>query len=202
MDLDEFESVEGRDIELERVLGNRLYEQYVERYKTEMEKLSDVEDFVNDNSFHNVSAKYHIMYKLKCGDNGSTRIISKDGNRAYEFLVEFDTKDPEYGIYYGCRGLILGGNQEEEIIKFQKEWLMIRRELTKILNNTFVNKDFSRRFRMTNNVNNKTFWPFWIALYDDEDVTDVATTALRLMANVYRHAINQNWGGILLIINR
>lgn len=195
MDIDIFESIEERDIDLEMKIGNRLYEQYVDRYVKEIHRLKNIKDFVRDDRVHNINTKYHIMYKLKVGDNGETFIKSKDGKRAYEFLIEFDTKDPEYGIYYGCRALVIDGNQEEEINKLQKEWINIRKELTEVLNNTFINKDFTHRFRMTNNVNNKTFWPFWIALYDDEDITDVAILALKIIYKVYKNAINKSLNG-------
>ena len=105
-------SIEGRDDALETELMTQLHKEYVNRYIARIEKMDDVEEFVRDDSYHNVKAIHHIMYKLKVGPRGETRLISADGNRGYEFLIEFDKKDPEYGIYYGCRGLILGGDQK------------------------------------------------------------------------------------------
>ena len=93
------------------------------------------------------------MFKYICDDEGRTELWSKDGNRAYEFLIEFDLVDTAYGIYYGCRGLIKGGDQEEQI---------------------------------ANNANDRTYWPFWVSLFEEEDVIDVAARAVQLMYRIYK----------------
>ncbi|MDD7710329.1 MAG: hypothetical protein PUJ46_02020 [Alistipes sp.] len=189
--LDKEGSIEGRNVALETELLTRLHKEYVDKYVARIEKLEAVEEFVRDDYYHNVHAVHHIMYIHRVGTKGETRLVSADGNRGYEFLVEFDRHDPEYGIYYGCRGLILGGDQKEEIDKFLNEWnTFLKPEVCAVLNNTFVEMDFSGRFLMTNNANNKTFWPFWIALGEDEDVVKIASLATKLIANVYRRYLN------------
>lgn len=184
-------SIKERDAELETELMTQFHSEYVNHYITRIERLESVKDFVRDDSYHDIRASHHIMYKLKVGENGETRLTSKDGNRGYEFLVEFDKYDPEYGIYYGCRGLILGGDQKEEIDNFLNEWKdSIMPGLCEALNNTFVTMDFSHRFLMTDNANNKTFWPFWIALGEDEDVVKVAARATSLVAKAYKRFLS------------
>ncbi len=188
MNIDRAESVTNRDLELEQRILEELYGEYKAKYVRRIKSLDKLKGvFVEDNSFNGVKAGHHIMYKLLCGKDGSTELRSRDGNRAYEFLIEFDLEDVEYGIYYGCRGLIKGGDQEEQITILQSEWDdVLCGEVCSILNNTFVDKDFSGRFQKTNNANNRTYWPFWIALYEDEDVIDVAARAVGLIYRVYK----------------
>ena len=61
-----------------------------------------------------------------------------------------------------------------------------------MLNNSFPTKEFRHRFRVTNNGQNRTFWPSWIGLYDDEDM-DFALTVLR----IFRKAYEQYFDGTL-----
>lgn len=46
-------------------------------------------------------------------------------------------------------------------------------------------KDFSHRFKMTNNAHNGTYWPFWITLYEDEDIKEVGLRATKIIRSVY-----------------
>lgn len=185
------QSVEGRDYKFETEVMNRMFGEYVQKYVERIHSMDKEESYVHDDSFHNIKSHNHIMYKLKVGANGETNLLSRDGNRGYEFLVEFDKDDPEYGIYYGCRGLIYSGDQKEQIDIFLSEWENdIKSEVCAVLNNTFINIDFTNRFQATNNASNKTFWPFWIALGEDEDVVKVAALATKLIANVYRRYLD------------
>lgn len=52
--------------------------------------------------------------------------------------------------------------------------------------------DFTNRFQPTNNANNKTFWPFWIALGIEEDIIDVATRATCIIAKTYIEYFTNN----------
>lgn len=188
MNLDLHESVPDRNIALEERKLTELSTEYQDKYIKRMYSLRRLKKvFTEDNSFNGVNAGHHLMFKFICDENGSTELRSKDGNRAYEFLIEFDMEDTAYGIYYGCRGLIKGGDQEEQIALLQSEWdEILMGEVCNVLNNTFVDKDFSGRFQKTNNANNKTYWPFWISLYEDEDIITVAARAVQLMYKVYR----------------
>lgn len=132
------------------------------------------------NTANGVLCKHHLMYKIDV-------LYSKDGHRGYDFLIEYHVEQPDVGIYFGCRGFTLDGyNHEEEIQLFIKEWESIKGAVCTILNNTFPNKDFSNRFKMTNNANNGTFWPFWITLYEDEDIHEIGVRATTLIRNVYK----------------
>lgn len=184
------ESVPERDWEFEKNQYEELYTNFVKKYEDRMKQLdAHEEDFVNENSFNGVSAGHHIMYKCYITKQKETMLMSPDGQIGYEFLIEFDLKNPEYGIYYGCRGHIKEGNQKEGIERIKGYWEKIKGEVCAVLNNTFVDKDFSKRFQDTNNANNKTYWPFWIALGEDEDIIKVAARATKLIRNVYNKYI-------------
>lgn len=188
------ESVPNRDWEFDKKKYEELYPKFVEKYEERMKPLGKLESFVHDNSFNGVEAGHHIMYKcvvkVESGQK-ETLLMTPDGHIGYEFLVEFDQENPEYGIYYGCKGLIKEGDPEEEIEKILGFYEKIKNELFLVLNNTFLDIDFSNnRFQETNNANNRTFWPFWIALGEDEDIIEIAARATKLIRNVYKKYIN------------
>jgi len=145
--------------------------------------LDDDPDFRRDDSFLGNKARNHMMYKLES-------LFSKDGHREYEFLVEYDIWEPTVGIYYGCKGLIHDGEVDKEIVKFDEEWNEIINEVLYVLNNTFPEKDFKHRFKPTNNANDNTYWPFWISLYEDEDIKEVAARATIIIRNIYKKYLN------------
>lgn len=160
-----------------------------EVYKCKMKRLSDVKgeeetrllkDFRRDDSYNGNPAPHHIIYKL------GNLFLSKDGCRAYEFLIEYDIYEPNVGIYYGCKGLTLKGNHNKQIENFNKEWEKIRDKVAEVLTNTFPGKNFTYRFKCTDNANNNTYWPFWITLNEDEDIVGVAVRALRIIKEVYK----------------
>lgn len=184
------ESIPDRDVDFEKSRNKKLYDKYVNGFVTKIKLLKKEKSFVLDNSFNGVKASHHIMYKCKVNDKGETLLLTPDGHIGYEFLVEFDKKDPQYGIYYGCRGHIKVGGQNKGIKQIKEDWERLEGEITAVLNNTFVDKDFSKRFQPTNNANNKTYWPFWISLGADEDIIEVAARATKLIRNVYKKYIN------------
>lgn len=180
-------SSSNSNIENEQTLLDKLKSEYVSRFVDEMNRLKRVAALVHDNTYHNIESPHHIAYKYKVNKDEKypTRLISDDKCRAYEFLIEFDKKDFAYGIYYGCRGLILDGNQEEQINFMIEEWEKLKPIVITVLNNTFPDIDFTKRFQPTNNASNKTFWPFWISLGIEEDVIDIAARATTLIAKAY-----------------
>ena len=195
--LDKDGSVVGRDLNKETQLYKKLYKRYVDHFINEMERLESEPDFVRDDSYNGVYATHHIMYKLRCDDSGRTCLLSADGHRAYEFLIEFDVKDAAYGIYYGCRALILDGDQEKEIDVLTSEWNAIREEVRFVLNSTFENINFMpERFQPTNNANNKTYWTFWITLYPEEDILKVGALAVKLIKGVYENFLTTGSPGV------
>lgn len=162
-------------------------------YKNKMRRLSSAEtdeerrllkSFRRDDSFLGTPAPHHIMYKL------AHPLKSKDGLRAYEFLIEYDIYEPMVGIYYGCKGLTLKGDHGQQINIFINEWNEIESELAHILTTTFPGKEFLPRFRQTNNANNNTYWPFWITLYEEEDIVGVAARAVYIIRDVYKRHFN------------
>lgn len=127
----------------------------------------------------NVPLPDHMAYKLE-------PLFSADGHRQYEFLIEYHTKKPSEGIYYGCRGITLKGyNHNEEIEQFRRDWETVKSELCVILNNTFPGKNFNFRFRMTDNANDETYWLFWISLVEDEDIKEVGRCATEIIRKVF-----------------
>lgn len=168
----------SRDFITNNYYRKKLTDEAARQLLGKMHKLVDDKDFVRDDSFNGIMASRHVMYKLPT-------LESCDGKRKYEFLIEMDKEDSDLGIYYGCKGLFPIMDTQQAIDLFDAEWHQIREEVIFLLNNIFPQKDFSLRFRMTDNANDKTYWPFWIALYPDEDIIEVAARALKIIRGVY-----------------
>lgn len=167
-------------------LNEAYWRKYTEEaslfYKTKMLELGTMDELKG--SFHGIDAPNHLMYKLDT-------LFSKEGHRAYEFLLEYDIYDPSVGIYYGCKGLTLNShNHDEEIRQFNAEWSHIRGTVCTILNNTFPGKNFSKRVKCTDNANDNTYWPFWITLNEEEDIHEVGIRALSIIRNVYKRFLD------------
>lgn len=114
-------------------------------------------------------------------------IISSDGHRRYDLLIEYDIYHPSHGIYFGCRSTTLPEFiHSEETMEALEEWNNVLPLALRRLNNVFPEKDFSCRLRDTDNDNDRTFWPFWISLHEDESPQDVACLALRILCAAYR----------------
>ena len=140
-------------------ISERLYREYITKYIDKITKLNTHPD-------SNASEK---KYK-------------------YEFLVEFDKETPGYGIYYGCRAIIDESiTSEEELLRqidlIEEDMIPIKEKASEVLNKVFVSKKFNEQsFRKTNNANENTYWPFWIALSDEEDIWAIAAQATKLIA--------------------
>ena len=110
-----------------------------------------------------------------------------DGGRKYEFLIEYDVYNPSQGIYLGCKSITFPAFSHTLQIKAAiEDWEHLRPYILQRLNNVFIDKDFTHRFRDTDNAHNGTFWPFWISLYEDEDPRDVGCRVLDTIYSVYR----------------
>ena len=121
----------------------------------------------------------YMMYR-------SNIIEPPDGGRIYEFLIEYDIYNPSQGIYFGCKSVTFPGfSHSEQIFKAEEDWRRVEPFALQRLNNVFVEKDFTYRFRPTDNQHNGTFWPFWIALYEDEDPKDIGLRALEVIYRTY-----------------
>lgn len=130
---------------------------------------------------------HHLMYKippLRCPENPEI---------FYEFLIEYDIYDSDVGIYYGVKCISPDGSNHDEAIEIAtNHYNEIRPKLCKIFNNIFIDKDFSNRFKMTNNANDNTYWPFWISLYEDEDIYKVGVLAINIIRATYEMHLNVN----------
>lgn len=156
-------------------------------YEEKMLELVDGDRERLRTSVPGVPLPHHLAYKLE-------PLYSEDGHRMYEFLIEYHTKKPSEGIYYGCRGVTLAGyDHKEEIEQFCADWEQIKGEVCTILNNTFPSKDYSHRFRVTDNANDQTYWLFWISLNEDEDINGVGLLATQIIRNVFaRYLAGEN----------
>ncbi len=167
---------------------------YVQGFPVSSEIMSLIDRIVDgdyvppglDCTLQGIPQRHHLMYKIEPLDHPS-------GNARYEFLVEYDRMEPHVGIYFGCKCITLGDADHREMIElYMQEWNRIRHHICTVLNNSFPTKEFRHRFRVTNNGENRTFWPSWIGLYDDEDM-DFALTVLR----IFRKAYEQYFDGTL-----
>lgn len=167
-------------------LNEKYWRQFTEEstqfYKSKMLELAPESELRG--SVLGITTPNHWMYKLDT-------LYSTDGQRGYEFCIEYDTYEPQVGIYYGCKGLTLNGaSHDEQIVIFMREWERIKGEVCTMLNNTFPDKEFSHRFKMTNNANDNSFWPFWITLNEDEDIRKVGLRALNIIRQVYKRLLD------------
>lgn len=171
-----------------------------EKYIVKNEDTNEVEKDENGNP---IIMSTHIMYKIT--KDGEILKIRPEGKKYYyEFLIEFDTKDFGYGIYYGCKAVIdndVNSKTEEfkniinEIDAATKEYTHSDKVHGKntdekytielALNRSF-NKDASNKwaFIPTNNYNDNIYWPFWIKLHEEDDI-EFAVHAIRIIANFY-----------------
>lgn len=180
---------------LNQKVGEKLAEDLTKKYVDKMsKKINTIRDlelknnvklFKEDPSYNGIEADHHIMYKLPSLKN-------KDGSIEYEFLIEFDLWDPSIGIYYGCKGLTKRGNHEENIKVFDEDWKEIKPKVCERLNNIFPNKKFDDRFKSTDNANDNTYWPFWLSLYENENIIEVAVRAIIAIRDEYKRHLEGN----------
>lgn len=153
-----------------------------ERHKARMLSLAPSEQLQGD--LLGVPAPNYMMYRF-------ASIDSPDGKRRYEFLIEYNIYNPSHGIYFGCKSITLPGHHHPTEIKNAiSDWIKARPHILQRLNNVFPDKDFTHRFKDTDNDNDNTFWPFWITLYEDEDAREVGARALQIIYGVYRQLID------------
>lgn len=152
-----------------------------EYHKTRMLSLAGACDLIGD-----VRGEKDEKYMMYLVDS----IDYPDGGRRYEFLIEYDIYNPSQGIYFGCKSLTLPPHRHSgQIRKAEDDWRKAMPYVLQRLNNTFIDKDFTYRFRETDNDHNGTFWPFWISLYEDEDPREVGVRALEIISGVYRELV-------------
>jgi len=145
----------------------------LDKYENEIER---------DDTVHKIHDPNHIMYKLD---------PLESDNLVYEFLIEYDIRNPSVGIYYGCKVLnktdIQNDAFREELQRqVNEEWTALKLKICNVLDNTFASqKKFLPRVKQTDNAWNNTYWPFWFTLYEDEDVYEVGVRALKIIREIY-----------------
>ena len=165
----------------------KLTKEYSDRLQSKIESVESLKPlstgkplFRRDDSYNGIFAKHHTMYKLE-------DLHNKDNSIVYEFLIELDRNDPCLGIYYGCKGLIKKGDNYEKQKDIFEEWENnIKENVLKRLDNVFPEKKFKYRFKPTDNANDNTFWPFWISLYEDENILEVAVRSTIIIRDEYK----------------
>ena len=166
-------------------ITNKLVKKCINRYIEQRRVLDNHPDFVCDNHVRDKAIDPIIMYKLR--NEGGALSLKGRGGREYEFLVEFDPYNLAYGIYFGCRCTLNTYSKiATQVEACNEEWQHIRGHVIEALNNTFVDLDFSEREIPTDNVSDRTYWPFWFRLGEEEDVVEVAALATKIIRNVYQ----------------
>ena len=168
-----------------KTVSNELVKKCIDRYVERIRVLDNHPDYVCDNHVRDKVIDPIIMYKLR-NECGALSLKGR-GGRAYDFLVEFDPYNLAYGIYFGCRCTLNTYSKiATQVEACNEEWQHIRGEVIEALNNTFVDLDFSEREIPTDNVSDRTYWPFWFRLGEEEDVVEVAALATKIIRNVYQ----------------
>lgn len=144
-----------------------------------MEDINGKPSLYRDDHVRDREMPTHIMYKY------GSPLISKDRCRAYTFNIEYCTDNPSEGIYYGAFGIVLQGTIDEHKETFDREWAILRPLAAQALGNTFGNSHFDALFRQTDNVDDNTYWPFWISLAEGENIVEVAFRAVRILRHLY-----------------
>lgn len=168
-----------------KAINNQLVKKCIDRYKERIAVLDNHPDYECDNHVRDKVIDPIIMYKLR--NDGGALSLKGRGGREYEFLVEFDPYNLAYGIYFGCRCTLNTYTKiSTQVEACNEEWQHIRALVIEALNNTFIDLDFSKREIPTDNVSDRTYWPFWFRLGEEEDVVEVAALATQIIRNVYR----------------
>lgn len=89
---------------------------------TNENEIRALQGWCRDDSFLGIPAANEIEYKL------GGPLISLDGTRAYEFLIEFCVNEPNAGIYYGVKGLTLEGDHYCSIDQFVEDFWGMKME--------------------------------------------------------------------------
>lgn len=162
---------------------SKYRDQASEYYKEKMLDFVDGDAGKIQGSVHGRPTSTHLMYKL---DD-----LSCPGYEwmHYEFLIEYGIYNPSEGIYYGVKMISDPGSDHEFAKKIaDRHWSDLMMFVPVVLNNVFVEKTFTHRtFRKTDNDNDNTYWPFWISLYEEEDIEQVALVALKRIRAIYAH---------------
>ena len=124
---------------------------------------SDLHGYIHDNYSEGKRGSFqanHLMCKLAV-------LRDEDNKFCYEFLIEYDIFETDVEIYFGVKAISDSWNTTPAFQnKVLGDWGIVR-EMGAYKRN-------KHRFKMTNNSNNGTFWPFWWRLGMDckEELAD------------------------------
>ncbi|MDE6522251.1 MAG: hypothetical protein K2L17_05490 [Muribaculaceae bacterium] len=176
-------------------VNQRLWKMFTDNassfYKDSMRILSDHDDTKLIGNIHGIPTPHHWMYeigKLDFSKENNGKFGKTHSGLVYHFLLEYDLLDPNVGIYYGCKCLWdfgLNKDAEDIIAVADADWKTIKAEAIRVLNAVFIDINFSKRFKDTDNANDNTYWPFWISLHRDEDIKGVGLLALKIIMRTY-----------------
>ena len=111
---------------------------------------ADLKGFIHELQIEGDFQPDHLMCKLA--------ILRDEENRLnYEFLIEYDIFDTSTEIYFGVKAV----SDEWKPTHAFKQLAMNH---WKLVEEKGAYKRKKHRFKMTNNVSNGTFWPFWIRM--------------------------------------
>lgn len=111
---------------------------------------ADLKGFIHEHQIEGDFQPEHLMCKLA--------ILRDEENRLnYEFLIEYDIFDTSTEIYFGVKAV----SDEWKPTHAFKQLAM---DHWKLVEEKGAYKRKKHRFKMTNNVSNGTFWPFWLRM--------------------------------------
>lgn len=114
---------------------------------------SDIQGYICRPGIDRSFEPSHLMCRL-----GALR--DEVGHMTYEFLIEYDIFQPDVEIYYGVKAV---SDNMVTTPEFQRkvitDWQKVRAVKKYV--------GLSNKFKVTNNGDNGTFWPFWLRLNID-----------------------------------
>lgn len=138
---------------------------------------SDLHGYIHDYSETRRFQPNHLMCKLAALRDETNKLV-------YEFLIEYDIFETDVEIYFGVKAIHDTWMTTPEFQEIAlKHWEEVKKE------GAYKRKLY--RFKMTNNGNNGTFWPFWWRMGMDckEELSD-AVDYLTKFYNDYKETLN------------
>lgn len=121
----------------------------------------------------------HLMCKLGILRNEKEQLT-------YEFLIEYDIFHPDVEIYYGVKAISDSVETTPEFKnKVISDWKKVRAEKKYL--------SLAKKFKLTNNGDNGTFWPFWLRVnMDGKSPLGDAVKHLSMFYEDYRRFLHLN----------
>lgn len=137
----------------------------------------DLHGYIHEYSGEGKFQPNHLMCKL-----GALR--DEKNRMTYEFLIEYDIFETDVEIYYGVKAVSDYWESTDEFKSIVLSHWNTVRSLNKY-------PSLAKKFKITNNGNNGTFWPFWIRLNINckENLKDTIFN-LRKFYKGYKSALN------------